>query len=300
MIKINRVLCPIDFSPCSQNALEHALKISPLIAKELHVFHAIILYEDSSYQPDDRLPENIISYDLIEEISQQKLDKIAHKYENLDLKIITASSRGFSAGEEILNYAEENKIDLIIMGTHGKSAISHFLLGSVAEKVVQMANCPVMTIREVVKEIFTHGKVLVPVDLSEYSKLALAHALQIAESFNLSITLFHSFEERIHPAFYVTGEKSIFEIDKELKERALTGLQNFRNEFDYPKVKTEYALAEGSAAHEIVEFVEKEPHDLIVMGSHGLKGIEKFLLGSTTEKVIRSAPVPVLTIKKPN
>ena len=298
MIKIKRVMCPVDFSTCSLNALNHALKIAPLIAEELHIFHAIILYEDSSYQPDDRLPENIISYDLIEEISNQKLEKISRDNEKLDLKIVTANSRGFSAGDEILNYASENDIDLIIMGTHGRTAISHLLLGSVAEKVVQMANCPVMTIRENVKEFFKHGKILVPVDLSEYSKLALAHALQIAESFNLSITIFHSFEVRVHPAFYVTGEASLFEIDAQLRERALKALENFRNEFDYPNVKTEYALAEGAAYQEIVDFVEKQPHDLIVMGSHGLKGIEKFLLGSTTEKVIRSAPVPVLTIKK--
>ncbi len=298
MIKIKKVLCPLDFSTCSQNALKHALKIAPLIADELHLFHAIILYEDSSYKPDDRLSDNLISYDLIEDISNQKMQKATKDFDQRKIKIVTANSRGFSAADEILNYAAENDIDLIIMGTHGRTAIAHFLLGSVAERVVQLANCPVMTIRENVTKFFTHNKILVPVDLSEYSRLALIHALQIAEAFNLSVTLFHSFEQQIHPAFYVSGKTSIFEIDAELKKRALAGMEKFRNEFEFPGVKTEYALGEGAAYHEILEFVEKVPHDLIVMGSHGLKGLEHFLLGSTTEKVVRSANVPVLTVKK--
>ena len=300
MIKLKKVLCPIDFSKYSEFALKQAINVASNIADELHIFHAILLYEDNFYKPDDRLPDNIISIDLIEEISHQKLEELSSRHFTQKLKIITASSRGFSAAEEILSYAEKNQINLIIMGSHGRTAIAHFLLGSVAERVVQMAKCPVMTVRKAIDNFPHYRKILVPIDFSEYAKLALKYALEIANSFNFKVTLFHSFEQQIHPAFYSLGKESIFEIDRDLKDRASKAIEEFRNESGYPDIKTDYIFAEGVAYHEIIEHIKQENYDLLVMGSHGLKGLEHFLIGSTTEKVIRQAEVPVLVVKKSN
>ncbi len=297
MFKINKILCPLDFSRCSRVALKNAIELAKKVKGELHLFHAILMYEDDSYKPDDRLPDNIVSYDLIEEISNQKLNTIANDHAGDSFKLVTASSRAFSAAEEILTYAEDNQVDLIVMGTHGRTAVSHILLGSVAERVIRMAKCPVMTFRRDSKNLGDYKKILVPIDFSDHSKLALRYALELANFYQAEITLFHSFDHQIHPSFYASGPTSIFEIDSELKQKASDALAEFRDEAGKPKIPTRYVFAEGTAYHEIVEQTKKEPYDLLVIATHGLKGLEHFLIGSTTEKVIRHAELPVLAVK---
>lgn len=297
MIKIKKVLCPVDFSKCSRVALENAIELAKKAKGELHLFHAILMYEDDSYKPDDRLPDNIVSYELIQEISNQKLQNIASDHHIDGFKIVTASSRAFSAAEEILNYAEDNQIDLIIMGTHGRTAISHLLLGSVAERVIRLARCPVMTFRKDAKKLVVYKKILVPIDFSDHSKLALRYALALADFYNSEITIFHSFEQQLHPSFYVSGKTSLFEIDSELRQRASDAMIKFRSDFKKSDIVTNYVLAEGPAYHKIVEYAKKENFDLLVIATHGLRGLEHFVIGSTTEKVIRHSEIPVLTVK---
>ncbi len=298
MIKINRILCPIDFSRCSEIALRNAYFLASALCCELHVFHAVIMYEDDSYKPDDRLPDNIVSYDLIEEISNQKINQIIKDHDICNAEIKTASSRGFSAVEEILNYASENEIDFIAMGTHGRTALSHLLLGSVAERIVQMSTYPVMTFRKNDQKLIQSKNILLPIDFSEYSKLALQYALELAKHFDLTITLFHAFEQDFHPAFYAAGKESIFEIDKDLKKRAERAITDFRADLGYPDVKTKVVFDEGIAYQAILKQIEAHYYDFVALGSHGLKGIEHFLMGSTAEKVVRRSEIPVLTVKK--
>lgn len=297
MIEIKKILCPLDFSKCSKIALKNAVELAKKLNSELHLFHAILLYEDDSYKPDDRLPDNIVSYALIEDISKQKLKNIASDHQIDDFKIVTASARAFSAAEEILNYAEDNKIDLIVMGTHGRSAISHFLLGSVTERTIRMAGCPVLTFRKESKSVNDFKNIIVPIDFSDHSKLALRYALEVAKVYASEITVFHSIEQQVHPAFYTSGKISLFEIDAELRQRATDAMMEFRTELDMSEIKTKYHLAEGPAYHEIINYIKNENFDLLVIATHGLKGLEHFLIGSTTEKVIRHAELPVLTVK---
>lgn len=294
MIKINKILCPLDFSKCSRVALKNAIELAKKVKGELHLFHAVLLYENDSYRPDDRIPDNIVSYELIEEIANQKLKDLASEQA---FSIITASARGFSAAEEILNYASEKGIDLIMMGTHGRTAVSHLLLGSVAERVIRLAKCPVMTFRQEAKSLGEHRKILVPIDFSDHSRLAVRYALELAGFYRADLTLFHTFEQSFHPSFYASGNTPIFKIDSGLKQRATEAMTQLRNEFGKLEIPTHFVLAEGTAYLEIVEYAKKEGFDLLVIASQGLRGLAHFLIGSTAEKVIRHAEVPVLTVK---
>lgn len=297
MIRLNRILCPLDFSKCSKVAFENAISLARTTKAELHLFHAILMYEHDSYRPDDRLPDNLMSYELIEDISKGKLSELVDQHQDDSLKILTASARGFSAAEEILTYAREHQIDLIMMGTHGRTALGHLLLGSVAERVIRLSKCPVMTFRKDAKKIGTFQRIFVPIDFSDYSKLALQYGLELAHLFGFGITVFHSIEQQIHPAFYAAGKTSIFEIDSDLKNRGIAAMKQFREQCGYNEVPTEYALAEGAAYQQIVDYSKRANCDLLVIASLGLRGLEQFLIGSTTEKVIRHAEVPVLTVK---
>ncbi len=297
MIKINKILCPVDFCKCSENALKNALIIAQRYNAELHLFHTILIYEDETYHAGENTPDFTKSYDLLSEISDTKLTTML-KSETNHLKIKKVITRGVSASEEILSYAGENGFDLIVMGTHGRKGVGHFLMGSVAEKVVRMAQCPVLTIHEQTKTIDAYDHIFVPVDFSEYSQLALSYGLELASGYNADITLFHVVEQSIHPSFYAGGKSSIFEIDSELRNRSIEAMNDFRDKAGHKNVATKYVLTEGRAAKEIIDYLADHPVDLVVIATHGLTGIGHFLLGSTTEKVVRRSTTPVLTVKK--
>lgn len=147
MIKLKTVLFPTDFADLSDHALVYARSFAECFGAKLHVIHVV----DEAYQywmamgpsslPVGPRPEELVSG------SQQTMADYVQKH-LADAKIDVATEvlvgRPFM---EIIRFAQEKKIDLIVMGTHGRGVISHALMGSVAEKVVRKAPCPVLTIR---------------------------------------------------------------------------------------------------------------------------------------------------------
>ncbi|RMD90895.1 MAG: universal stress protein [Calditrichaeota bacterium] len=299
MLNINKILFPTDFSKCSDQAFVHALFLARQHNAELHMLHAIALHEDDPYNPAHHFPDKEEIHNRLKGIADSQMDALLEKYDLKDVKIKKLQKRGISPAPVILDYAREEDIDLIVMGTHGRRGISHILLGSVAEEVVRVAKCPVLTIREQKepKSIEAFEKILVPVDFSEHSKSAVAHAKAITATYKARLYLLHVIEESIHPAFYVTGKSSVFELIPDIESKSKEFMAKLVKETKGPAVETEYFVLEGRAAQEIVKFSDKNDIDLIVIATHGLTGIEHFLLGSITEKVIRMANCPVFTVK---
>lgn len=147
MIKISRILFPSDFSDLSLQALKYARSFSEAYAAELHLIH--VVDEASMYwmaMGPNSLPVGPSTEELVD-VSREELKRFVQEHLS-DLKppLVT----GVEVGRpfmEIIRYARENVIDLIVIGTHGRSGLKHVLLGSVAEKVVRKAPCPVLTIR---------------------------------------------------------------------------------------------------------------------------------------------------------
>ncbi len=143
MIQIQKILVPTDFSPHSDIALRYACEFASSFGAELHLLHVI---------------EDLISeYDGIASIPGDYRSQIRAEAER---RIASLLSTGWDNGKavvrkthagtpflEILRYAQDNSIDLIVLGTHGRSALSHAIMGSVAEKVVRHARVPVLTVR---------------------------------------------------------------------------------------------------------------------------------------------------------
>jgi nucleotide-binding universal stress UspA family protein len=145
--QLRRVLFPTDFSSNSQSALEVACALAGQFQAELHILHVL---QDVVFQgvPDPTgvygLPANYD--DRVRESAERALTELPGPSRTDAARVVRALRKG-SPFTEIVQYARETGIDLIVMGTHGRSGISHMLLGSVAEKVVRAAECPVMTVR---------------------------------------------------------------------------------------------------------------------------------------------------------
>ena len=146
MISIKRILAPIDFSDCSDKALAYAAEFAEKLKAELICVY--VVPDLSAAVPDAVMPVPIATPDL-DEILQSARESVAKRMADKKLDGVThrGDVRIGSASTEIVEAAKELQADLIVIGTHGRGPIAHFLLGSVAEKVVRTAPCPVLTVR---------------------------------------------------------------------------------------------------------------------------------------------------------
>jgi len=146
MIDFKRVLAPTDFSESSEEALRQACWLAERFGAELHILH--VLTEIVPTGPDPLMmpvmPPQFYQDD--ENKAQKALEEVVKPSWEKPASVKTAVRWG-SAAEAIVDYASEQGIDLIVISTHGRTGLSHILLGSVAERIVREAPCPVLTIR---------------------------------------------------------------------------------------------------------------------------------------------------------
>ncbi|MFQ5569557.1 MAG: universal stress protein [Rhodothermales bacterium] len=296
MLQVKRILVPRDFSSCAEEALHYALDLARRVNAELHLLFAEVLHADAHTPTSAGASSDV-------ELLKRLLEGVepGHPGEATNtVRIERTIVRDIAAAPAIIGYADEHDIDLVIMGTHGRRGLRRVVLGSVAEEVVRMAPCPVLTIhRRDPSMAGPQGQntLLVPVDFSKYARVALGHAKALGRLFNARLHLLHVIEDQLHPAFYNTGIWSIYDVVPDIEEKAQAELERFFEETDGPEVEARFYVRQGHPAHEIVTFAQDQESSMIVMATHGLRGLEHFLLGSVAEKVVRRSSVPVFTVK---
>jgi nucleotide-binding universal stress UspA family protein len=299
MKTIKNILYTTDFSRCAEQAFGHAVYFADRYAAKLHMLHALVLHDDDPFNPAYHFPDKETINNKVQEIAKEKSASLrkAHKTENVI--VVEIQRRGLFAAQVILEYAQENGIDLIVMGTHGRRGLGHLLLGSVAEEVVRHTKSLVLTVREqqALPTVHAIKTILVPIDFSKFTRKSLSVAQTLARQLSARLQLLHVVEEPVHPAIYLNGRSSIFKMMPDIKARSETALRNLLIKAPGSKLDTDLYVMEGRATRDIVNFAEAHNSDLIVMTSHGLTGIDHLFLGSVTEKVMRSSRIPVLTVK---
>jgi nucleotide-binding universal stress UspA family protein len=296
MMKIGKILFPTDFSDCAEQAFSFALLFARKYQAEIHLLHCVALDKDKPYGSIvNNLPDIEEIFSELKDDVDQKMTEEINTHETKGLSIIKVKVQDNHSSDAILKYSKKNDIDLIIMGTHGRRGIGYAFLGSSASEAVRMADCPVLTIREKRenKPFVGEEHILVPVDFSEHSIIALRHACEIAMKNNSRLDIIHVVEEATYPKVYGIAEN----ITNVIKEKSHKELQKICEEIVGSKVKYyTYAVA-GNSPYQILNFAEKNKSGLIVISTHGLTGLKHFLLGSVAELVVRRAPCPVLTVK---
>jgi nucleotide-binding universal stress UspA family protein len=152
MIALKRVLVATDFGPESDSALRYAQALARGFGGELHVLHVVenvLTRAGDGYGYAGLSPE--VQWD-IEDAGRKRTQALVSDEDRREMHAQAATVTSNSPAIEIVDYARKNGIDLIVMGTHGRGAIAHFFMGSVAERVVRMAPCPVLTVRNSERE----------------------------------------------------------------------------------------------------------------------------------------------------
>jgi nucleotide-binding universal stress UspA family protein len=296
-VGIQRILCPIDFSHTSRDALKHAVAIAQWYESSitaLHVIHAPFLPQPPILfaEPGIEAPGPVRRQSLLEDLRGwlEPAGRMGLKTEGIVDEGSPASC--------ILDHASSLQADLIVMGTHGLGGVERFIVGSVAEKVLRKATCPVMAVppSAISSAKVPYARLLCPVDFSESSLEALQFAFSLAQESDGRLTILHVFDwppddELLVEQFETPEFRALVE------DRARERLEGLVTPDVRVWCKPETKVAYGKAYRQILTTAETEGADLIVMGVRGRNALDLALLGSTTNHVVRRAPCPVLTLR---
>jgi nucleotide-binding universal stress UspA family protein len=300
MIEINRILCPIDFSEFSRHALDYAVAMARWYGSRVTALHVFTLWPVVNIIPSlgaEPVPP-IVSKDADREELVQQLRGFLERHPTGDVQIDALLRESPDVHREILAQAEALKSDLIVIGSHGRSGFERLLVGSITEKVLRKATCPVMVVPcrlDEAPRAVHFDRILCPVDFSDSSIAALTYAMSLAEEADARLTALHVLE--IPPGVYEAAGIDPTEFQGASQAASLTRLHELIPDSVRTFCTVETVVSEGRASHEILRLAAEGNVNLIVMGVRGRGALDLTVFGSNTHHVIRTATCPVLTIR---
>ncbi len=297
---IKHILVPTDFSEGAEQALALGVDLAKRAGATLHLFHVMDPLEGDHYSPLQFAPEARALHKTADVSVYEMLQKSMEPFDTEGLRVELVKQRSARISPAITHYAEREKIDLIIMGSHGRGGFKRLLLGSVTAEVLRNAPCSVLTVPE--KDGVKPGQVaniLVPIDLSDHSTEVLRWARELGQTYHAHLDILHVVEPFAFPTS-LTGVSTIYDIVPNLHAKVETRMKELISEIGGMSVSYKFHIADGHAAGTILDFAEELSSDLIVLGTRGLSGAERFFIGSVSDRVARSSPCPVLATRQKN
>ena len=290
---IKKILCAIDRSPSSLQAFGYAIALAKWQSARLNLLEVI---EEAPPPGASRAPTSDGVPDETLRALERDLRRVltARRASNVKVEI---SMRKGNVVHEILAEATTNRSDLVVIGTHGRQGVQRLVLGSVAEKVLRLATCPVLTVRRGAKPARRNRPpfqtILCPTDFSAASNRAVAYAKRLAQEAGAKLVLMTAvdwqFGEDVMSGAVAELRKSIESHASESLARLLPRTAN--------GPRAQAVVAHGKASAAIVKVARARSADLIVMGVSGRGAVDVALLGSTTHHVIREGVWPVVTVR---
>ena len=290
-MRLQRLLCAVDFSSGSQHALHRATQLAAEADAELVIAHAWYV-PPVTFGGEITVPVQAIE-DVVRDATL-RLEAAVQEATRLGAKRVSSRLVGGVPWHAIVEELETTRYDLAILGTHGRTGLSRILLGSFAERVVRHAPCSVLTIPPGAEpRPFSH--VLVPIDSSPASHHAVDLAVELAQPGGVGITLLHVIEVPIAPGTRPGAAEFARELDRNARATLAAAATELRGRV---RVEVSTRCEVGRPRTEILSILERDrTYDLVILGSHGRTGIKRVLMGSVAEAVVRHARIPVLVAR---
>jgi nucleotide-binding universal stress UspA family protein len=297
---IKRILFATDFSRWARRAEDYACGLACSWGASLTVL--CVAEFPPGLNPDYLVNQQYLA-DLLKTASSQLVD-LKGRAERRGIAVTTRVATGIPS-EEVIAAARAEDSDLIVVGTRGKTGLAHVLLGSTAERVIRGAPCPVLAVRtepadnedeRVLSRPITLDRILVPVDFSDCSLDALGYAAVVAQQAKASLMLLHVLEPVSYGLDFTLGQSKARHVEAETWTKRLEELVSSHQ---HPNMQVESRLRGGFPADSILDSAQTLPCDLIVMGTHGRRGISHTISGSVAEAVLRKARCPVIAVRSP-
>jgi nucleotide-binding universal stress UspA family protein len=307
VIEIRHILCPIDFSDSSQRAFDHAVAIARWYGSTIALLHVVPAAAAGAYAPAAPLPPlpgltDAERYDL-----DASMRRVADVASGSGVPLEFALREGNPA-TEIVFAAGAAPIDLLVMGTHGRSGFERLMVGSVTEKVLRKAACPVLTVPGRAHDAVPlppvlFKRIVCAVDFSMPSMKGLDFAISLAKEADARLTVLHVIEAA--PELEPDAREAVHADAQDLTDyvAAVRRQRGARLASAIPDDARTYCTAEpmlalGTPHREIVRVATEQGADLIVIGIHGRGAVDRLFFGSTTQQVVRAAACPVLTLRR--
>ena len=299
-IAIERILCPLDFSDASRHAIEHALAIarwSGAAVSALHVCRPMVVAALTGAGAGERDADG----DLVR--LGAAAASLVEGAGARDLRVDVFVEAGDPA-RQILEHAQRHAASLIVMGTHGTAGFERWVLGSVTEKVLRKACCPVLTVPPHADgaAALPFRQVLCAIDFSYASLAALNDAVALAQESRAALVLLHvvqwPWDEPPAPTpqdMPPAQAAALAEYRRYVEAMALSRLAALRRERIPDGVDAVPRVVHGKPYVQILRVATETGADLIVIGVHGRNAADLMIFGSTANQVVRAAACPVLT-----
>src|SRR5262245_9494937 len=288
MVGFERILCPVDFFPASLRAYDFVLKLAANYGAAVDVLHVVAPLVPTPYGAPVSLPD--VTMKLVTE-SKRQLKKLKARAEKANVNV-QAEVRTGEIELEIQRAIKSEKADLLVMGTHGRRGFERWILGSVTERLLRRSTVPLLAIsapkqdREAPPAIRT---ILVTTDFSEGTSEAVAYAFSVAQECRSRITLLH-----------VINDLTMADVDSKLRSPLIVGvrkqLEDLVPEGARAWCDVTTRVETGTPYRRILRILDQEKVGLLVMNIHGKGMLDRALLGSTAERVVRAAECPVMLI----
>ena len=301
-MRINRILCPVDFSDFSRRALDYAVAVARWYAARITALYVHpIGIPSAAMAPGAPM---VIEPVVLSAVDRGLLLKELHAFVDAERAAGVGIDVELTEGNvwrEVAARADAGPADLLVLGTHGRTGFERLVLGSVTEKLLRKVRCPVLTVPAaapaavpVAPAVFT--RIVCGTDFSEASLRALEWALSLAQEADASLTLVHALDFSGFPG--VDGMPVLPQDDYRLSYERWAAE---RMKAIVPQAVREYCrideiVATGRPHQQLLQIAAERESDLIVLGSAGHGPIERAFIGSTVQHVVRAARCPVLTV----
>ncbi len=340
-----KILVPLDGSELSNSVLPHVRQVARCSHASVTLLHALsepmrgvnglskAMWErQAADMPQMRAAmaghwQADATRSATQPIKTNLVEREIEGYQFLDAIAVELAQSGVEArtriviaepDEAILDVAAEEGADLIAMATHGRGGISRFLLGSVADRVVQHADAPVLLVRPAglragkLDELPLYQRILVPLDGSELANTILPYVRKLAACTGAEVLLMQVVPE---PAPDVIMTRAQFGWERTMSSSIASGSGELARWIEHATaaardrldavatvltesgIRTETTVSVGRAAEAILDTAESRGADLIAMATHGYGGLRRFLMGSVADRVVQHAHAPVLLVR---
>jgi nucleotide-binding universal stress UspA family protein len=291
-MQIKRILVPTDFSENARRAMSYAIQLAKQCSAKLHLLHTPViptyLLMDLSYSPGPEAVTRILND------SQEALDEQAKIIADAGVEHVAVIREG-TIHEVIRDYAKEHDLDLVVMGTHGRTGVSKLMYGSVTERVLKTVHTPIIVVPAGGGKI--PSSIVIAYDFSAPAKRAAEAARAIHGLCHGSLHMVHSYLD-------VWGEYTdrgavVGEAAERRREALRLGLGEMlkadaKELFSIDSQAIQTHLVTGDPAEGILRVAEQVGATLICAGTTGKSGIERILIGSVARRLLHDSKVPLL------
>lgn len=292
-MEIKTILVPTDFSADAEMAIGTATALAKSFGASVRLLHVV----QPPIQPVG--PEMAVTpVTFWRELHDAAVKRIGNSKKRVEAAGVRCEIEVIEdiPGFAIAAAAEKAHADLIVMGSRGLTGLKHVLLGSVAERTVRYAKCPVLTVKGERKELQLRT-ILVPMDFSPAAHRALELAKSLAKSAGPAhLVLVHAYYIPVEIEQYLV-EKGDTAFDR-LSESVTKELEKMLTALQDAKISSEYIARRGAPERVVLEVATEKHADVVVMGTHGRRGLSHLFLGSVAERVVRTSEIPVITVRE--